>query len=118
MLARSFFEGLFFFSESASIGRPHSPREHMKQASVSVVFVGLTFGLGGHGQCGGALPSAVAVVGNHPEAVLSVRHQVLDGHLHLTRPAGVQHTLPGVIKSTQRIVLWCIHISILYIYIE
>ena len=90
----------------------------MKRAFVSVVFVGLTFGLGGHAQCGRALPGAVAVVGNHPEAVLCVRHQVLDGHLHLTRPAGVQHTLPGGMKNTQIIVLWCIHIYIfIYLYI-
>lgn len=39
---------------------------------------------------------AVAVVGNDPEAVFGVWHQVLDGDLHLSGPAGVHHSLSDV----------------------
>lgn len=56
----------------------------------------VTFGLGGHFERCGALSLAVAIVGHNPEAVFGVRHEVLDGDLHLPRTAGVHHSLPDV----------------------
>lgn len=55
-----------------------------------------TFGLGGHPRRCGALALAVAIVGNDPEAVFGVWHQVLDGDLHLSGPAGIHYSLSDV----------------------
>lgn len=55
-----------------------------------------TFSLGGHSHCRRALSLAVAIVGNDPEAVFGVWHQVLDGDLHLSGAAGVHHSLSDV----------------------
>lgn len=55
-----------------------------------------TFSLGGHSHCCRTLSLAVAVVANDPEAVFGVRHQVLDGNLHLSRAAGVHDSLSDV----------------------
>lgn len=55
-----------------------------------------TFRLGGHSRCCGALSLAVAIVGNDPEAVFGVWHQVLDGDLHLSGTAGIHHSLSDV----------------------
>lgn len=60
---------------------------------VSCVF---TFSLGGHFERCGALSLAVAIVGNNPEAILGVWHQVLDGDLHLSWTAGIHYSLPDV----------------------
>lgn len=55
-----------------------------------------TFSLGGHSRCCRTLSLAVAVVGNDPEAVLGVWHQVLDGDLHLSGAAGIHYSLSDV----------------------
>lgn len=61
----------------------------------------VTFGLGGHFERCGTLSLAVAIVGHNPEAVLGVRHEVLDGDLHLPWTAGVHHSLPDVDTHTR-----------------
>lgn len=54
-----------------------------------------TFQLGGHRKWGGTLARAVSVGRDHPKGVFSVGDEVLDGDLHLSRAAGVLHTLPA-----------------------
>lgn len=55
-----------------------------------------TFSLGGHPRRCGALSLPVAIVGNDPEAVFGVWHQVLDGDLHLSGAAGIHYSLSDV----------------------
>lgn len=58
-----------------------------------------TLQLGGHRKRGRTLARAVSVGRDHPKRVLGVGDEVLNGDLHLSRSAGVLHTLP-VSKTT------------------
>lgn len=61
-----------------------------------------TFRLRSNSHRAGALAHTVAVVCDHPEGVLGLRHQILDGDLHLSRLTGVHYAFPEKKKHTHK----------------
>lgn len=66
----------------------------IRQHVCGCVCLWLTFRLGGHREQSRAFAQAVSVGRHHPECVLSVRDEVVDGDLQFPRSCGVLNTLP------------------------